>query len=45
MLFVNQVGWWEIQTYNALNVIDLNRVLDPFAVRQVGVKMRRRDLN
>jgi hypothetical protein len=44
MLYENQGISWGIDNYNALNVIDLNRV-DPFAVRQAGVKIRRRDLN
>ncbi len=29
----------------ALNVIDLNKVSDPFAIRQAGVKIRRGELN
>ncbi len=35
----------EFQCITLLNVIDLNRVSDPFGIRQAGVKIRRGDLN
>jgi len=45
MLFAIEGCWWEISMYNALNVIDLNRVSDPYGIKCTGVKIRRGDLN
>ena len=45
MLYKNQGLPWVIDTYNALNVIDLNGVLGPHGIRKARVKIRRGDLN
>jgi len=45
MLYEAPLEWWESLHYNALNVIDLNRVSDPYGIKCTGVKIRRVDLN